>query len=229
MFETGLLIGLIIWPISGIWLVVSLLRIILPRWRRSGIRQSAISAAVFVCSFVGIIVCNQLLYLDYGLSSRDGLEEAQAAKKALADAESARAKAAAEKKAAQDAQRKAEEEARQAALDAERRKRDAEEQAARMAAEKVAELVEKCADKTVAFVMSQEFVRRNLKAPSTAEFPWYTDDQVAVSTKPGCAFRVIAWVDAQNSFGAQIRSVYIVDMKYNDDAGTWMLTDISIQ
>jgi len=57
-----------------------------------------------------------------------------------------------------------------------------------------------------------------------------TDDQVAISTKPDCGFRVIGWVDAQNGFGAQIRSKYVVDLKYLDDeAGTWQLTDINIR
>jgi hypothetical protein len=237
MFETGVLVAAIVWAISALWLAVSLLRLIVPRWRRSGLRQTMISAVICVLSFVGVIWCSQFVYLDYGLTSRAGLEEARAAKKAervaekaVTDAKAEEERQAAAKIEAEEAAKQAILDARQAALDAEQRKKDAEAQAAKKAAKKAAALAKKCNDTTMAFVMSQTFVKRNLKAPSTAEFPWITDDQVAISTKPDCGFRVIGWVDAQNGFGAQIRSKYVVDLKYLDDeAGTWQLTDINIR
>lgn len=237
MFETGVLVAAIVWAISVLWLAVSLLRLIVPRWRRSGLRQTMISAVLCVLSFVGVIWCSQFVYLDYGLTSRAGLEEARAAKKAerlvekaVADAKAEEERQAAAKVEAEEAAKQAILDAKQAALDAEQRKKDAEAQAAKKAAKKAAALAKKCKDTAMAFVMSQTFVKRNLKAPSTAKFPWITDDQVAISTKPDCGFRVIGWVDAQNGFGAQIRSKYVVDLKYLDDeAGTWQLTDITIR
>lgn len=237
MFETGVLVAAIVWAISALWLGVSLLRLIVPRWRRSGLRQTMISAVICVLSFVAVIWCSQFVYLDYGLTSRAGLEEARAAKKteraaekAVTDAKAEEERQAAAKVEAEEAAKQAILDAKQAALDAEQRKKDAEAQAAKKAAKKAAALAKKCNDTTMAFVMSQTFVKRNLKAPSTAEFPWITDDQVAISTKPDCGFRVIGWVDAQNGFGAQIRSKYVVDLKYLDDeAGTWQLTDITIR
>jgi hypothetical protein len=237
MFETGVLVAAIVWAISALWLVVSLLRIVVPRWRRSGAKQSAISAVVCVLSFIAIIWCNRLVYLDYGLTSRAGLEEARAAKKAanaaekaVADAKAEQERLAAAKIEAEEAAKQAIADAKQAAMDAKQRKKDAEAQAAKKAAKKAAALAKKCNDTTMAFVMSQTFVKRHLKAPSTAEFPWITDDQVAISTRPDCAFRVIGWVDAQNGFGAQIRSKYVVDLKYlDDDAGSWRMTNIRIE
>ena len=241
MFETGVLVAAIVWAISALWLAISLLRIIVARWRRSGLRQTMISAVVCVLSFVAVIWCNQFAYLDYGLTSRAGLEEARAAKKAARAAAKAADDAKAEQERQEAAKAKAEADAKQAALDAKQaaadaaqRKKQAEEREAedkaKAAARKAAALAKKCSDTTTAFVMSQEFVKRNLKAPSTAEFPWITDDQVAISTRPGCAFRVIGWVDAQNGFGAQIRSKYVVDLKLlDDDAGSWQMTDISIK
>jgi hypothetical protein len=237
MFETGLLVAAILWGLSCLWLTVSLLRAIVPRWRRSGAKHALVSAVVWVLSLVGVIWCNQLVYLDYGLTSRAGLEEARTARKAAREAEKARADAVAEQERQAAAKAKAEEDAQQAALDAkqaaadaERAKKKAAERQAKEAAKKAAARAKRCNDTTTAFVMSQEFVKRNLKAPSTAEFPWITDDQVAVSTKADCGFRVIGWVNAQNGFGAQIRSKYVVDLKYLDDeAGTWQLTDISIR
>lgn len=236
MFETGLLVAAIVWAFSGLWLIVSLLRIIVPRWRKSGVRQTVISAALFVLAFAGIIVCNQLVYLDYGLTSRAGLEEARAAKKATNAAEKAVADAKAEEERLAAAKIKAEEDAkqaildaRQAVIDAEQRKKDAQAQAVKDAAKKAAALAKKCNDTTMAFVMSQTFVKRQLKAPSTAEFPWITDDQVSISTKPDCVFRVVGWVDAQNGFGAQIRSRYVVDLKYlGDETGSWRMINVRI-
>jgi hypothetical protein len=233
VFETGILIGAIVWSLSGLWLIVSIVRLIRPRWRKSAIFQTKLAAGLFTLSFVAIIWCNQFVYLDYGLTSRDGLEQARIAKKAVAQARQAATEAKTQAERAAAAKLKAEDDAKQAAIDAEQRKKDAEAKAARKAAEeaeeKAARLAKACADTTMAFVMSQEFVKRSLKAPSTAEFPWYTDDQVSVSQRPDCGFRVIAWVDAQNGFGAQIRSSYVVELKYLDGSGEWQLTDIDIE
>jgi hypothetical protein len=233
VFETGILAGVIVWSLSALWLIVSILRLIRPRWRQSAIFHTKFAAGLFVLSFIAIIWCNQFAYLDYGLTSREGLEQARAERKAARHAEQAAANTKAEAERTAAAKLKAEEEARQAALDAEQRKKDAEaraaEEAAKAAEEKAARLAKACSDTTMAFVMSQEFVKRSLKAPSTAEFPWITDDQVAVSPKPDCGFHVVAWVDAQNGFGAQIRSRYVVDLKYLDGSGEWQLTAINIQ
>ncbi|MDX3929165.1 MAG: hypothetical protein QHC90_25610 [Shinella sp.] len=236
MFETGVFVSAFIWLASTIWLGISLLRIPFRRWRSGGIRQAKLAGVLFVLSIAGVIVCNQFVYRDYGLPSREGLDEARAARKAerlarsaeekaLREAEEVRAGAQAEKDAAEAAalaQKEREETER-------KRKAEALEQAKSEAAERAEEAAKKCSDKTMAFVMSQEFVKRNLKAPSTAEFPWYTDDQVRVSTMQDCAFRVVGYVDAQNGFGAQIRSRYLVDLKYIDAEGTWQMTDIAIE
>lgn len=237
MFETGMLVAAVLWALSGLWLIVSLLRIIVARWQRSGARQAVVSAVVCVASFIAVIWCNQFVYLDYGLSSRDSLEQVRAERKAARQAEKEAADAEAElerqaraKAEAEEAEKQAALDARQAEIDAAARKKKEEEREAEKAAKKAAKRAKKCTDTTMAFVMSQEFVRRSLKAPSTAAFPYITDDQVAVSTQPGCAFRVIAWVDAQNGFGAQIRSRYVVDLKLLDDeAGTWQATAVSIK
>lgn len=41
-----------------------------------------------------------------------------------------------------------------------------------------------CEDKTTAFVMSQSFVKKRLRAPATAEFPWITDSEVQSNGVP---------------------------------------------
>lgn len=61
-----------------------------------------------------------------------------------------------------------------------------------------------------AFVASQSIVEDNLKAPSTAKFPYYTSDGVSVTKLSTDKYRVTAFVDSENSFGAMIRTTYSI-------------------
>lgn len=82
-------------------------------------------------------------------------------------------------------------------------------------------------DRSDACLMSQKFVRQNLKAPTTALFPSSTFDN-CMTTQSGVTWRVRSFVDAQNSFGAMIRSDYNVEMRYSPSSDTWALVDIAI-
>jgi hypothetical protein len=64
-------------------------------------------------------------------------------------------------------------------------------------------------------------VKDRLKAPATADFPW---DAVRTKELGSCRFQVEAYVDAQNSFGAMIRTRYSATMIYAND--TWRLDDL---
>lgn len=86
-----------------------------------------------------------------------------------------------------------------------------------------------CRSDTTAFVMSQGFVKRQLKAPSTAAFPYITADGVKVAKFGSCQFAVIAYVDSQNSFGAKIRSRYAMKVRYDPVDKKWYGTDLVIQ
>ena len=70
-------------------------------------------------------------------------------------------------------------------------------------------------DKIEAYVMSQEFVKERLKAPATADFPWY--DENFVKELGDNKFEVNAYVDAENSFGAKVRTNYSCVLKYVGD------------
>ena len=76
-----------------------------------------------------------------------------------------------------------------------------------------------------AWVICQEFIEKRLKAPASADFPWFSETYV---TKLGGAkYRVDSYVDAQNSFGAQIRQDFSCTVKWT--GGTrWQLENISI-
>jgi hypothetical protein len=64
--------------------------------------------------------------------------------------------------------------------------------------------------------LAQIYVKRSLKAPSTAEFPslfWNLDEYRM--GKNNNVVTVQSWVDAENSFGAKIRSNFTAQFDYN--------------
>lgn len=75
-----------------------------------------------------------------------------------------------------------------------------------------------------AWMTSQEFVKRRLKSPSTAEFS--SQSNTSVTKVDSLTYRVRGHVDAQNSFGAMLRNQYVVTMRSSGD--TWELLDISM-
>lgn len=76
-----------------------------------------------------------------------------------------------------------------------------------------------------AFVVSQDFIRKHLKAPSTSQFAAQRESEV-VSTDD-TTFTVTSYVDAQNSFGAMIRSRYICEMRRIGE-NNWEMLSASI-
>lgn len=75
-----------------------------------------------------------------------------------------------------------------------------------------------------AFVMAKGFVKPLLKSPATADFPTGTKGSVIKSTGE-CTYVVASWVDAQNSFGANLRTTYVATVKYLGN-NQWRLVDV---
>lgn len=91
-------------------------------------------------------------------------------------------------------------------------------------------LIDDCSDKTAAYVYGTEFVKRRLKAPATATFAPMTNSEVIITTQPEtCTHTVAGYVDAQNSFGALIRSPYSVTVQYINTEKSWKLVAINIE
>ncbi|EKE79448.1 hypothetical protein A10D4_12809 [Idiomarina xiamenensis 10-D-4] len=88
--------------------------------------------------------------------------------------------------------------------------------------------IDPCQDKSMAYVMGQHFIEKRLKAPSTADFPWMSSDGVYVSVMGNCEFHVRGFVDAQNGFGAMIRTNYSLTLRYSKQSKKWHLESISI-
>ena len=69
----------------------------------------------------------------------------------------------------------------------------------------------KIPDTLDAFIISQQFVTNRLKAPSTAKFP--TLAKSSVMELGDGRFKVVSYVDSQNSFGAMMRNNYVCVVK----------------
>lgn len=74
-----------------------------------------------------------------------------------------------------------------------------------------------------AYLMSREFVKRKLRSPASAQFPDFNAPGVHVMKEARCKFSVVAYVDAQNAFGAPLRTAYVSvltvdrDGRYTDE------------
>ena len=113
---------------------------------------------------------------------------------------------------------------------AERDRRAAEAAAteARVEAEAAANRAKECGKKnaTLAYAMQQDAVRTQLRAPSTAEFPWSSDPQVAIRFGADCTFHISGYVDAQNAFGAMLRARYVSAIRLFPESGRWQVRSV---
>lgn len=79
-------------------------------------------------------------------------------------------------------------------------------------------------DRAEAVTVTQRWVKQRLKAPATADFAGVLDHQVIPAGKD--QYVVSGYVDAQNSFGAKIRTRYVCKLKRVDEKGNWLLVDL---
>ena len=75
-----------------------------------------------------------------------------------------------------------------------------------------------------AWAYMQQFVEKKLKSPKTAEFPSHGSQYV--TEFGGDRYRVRAFVDSQNSFGATVRTEFEGVIKAVDEG--WELEELSI-
>ena len=87
---------------------------------------------------------------------------------------------------------------------------------------------DQCEDEIMSFVMSQSFVERRLRAPSTADFPSFSSAGVRVTYLGDCRHIVSAYVDAQNAFGGIVRTSYVAELQYEVGADTWRLLSLDM-
>ena len=94
-------------------------------------------------------------------------------------------------------------------------------------AERMVERADKrCVDSSLAWTMSQRYVKNNLLSPASAKFPALP---VAAEHIDGCTHVVVGEFEAQNGFGVMIKHRFSATMTYNKEADTWSGSDINIQ
>ncbi|PCI37689.1 MAG: hypothetical protein COB46_13105 [Rhodospirillaceae bacterium] len=87
-----------------------------------------------------------------------------------------------------------------------------------------ATLNEQCGEGDMAFVYSQTFVKRKLKSPSSADFPY----SARRSEMSECGtWNVISYVDAKNAFGTVIRTPYAASVT-RQSKNKWVLNALEM-
>lgn len=80
--------------------------------------------------------------------------------------------------------------------------------------------------------IAQDAVKKQLKTPSSAKFPWGFDEykikEVASENSELKTYYVQGYVDAENSFGAKIRTEFIVKLELNDDGEKYKILDVKL-
>jgi hypothetical protein len=99
------------------------------------------------------------------------------------------------------------------------------DQAKREEERKVQHEKSECESTASAFVQAEDFVSKRLKSPSTAKFPWFWNAQIIYLGN--CRHEIHSYVDSQNSFGAMIRTRYIVILRYAGQ-DNWVLEDLKL-
>ncbi|WP_177344932.1 zinc ribbon domain-containing protein [Pseudomonas sp. PA15(2017)] len=84
-----------------------------------------------------------------------------------------------------------------------------------------------CSD-TLAHVMATNFVKRQLKSPTSAKFPYTSDRDVSITKISDCRYQIHSYVDSQNGFGAMIRSRFSVIMDGLPDGKSWRAEQLVI-
>lgn len=68
---------------------------------------------------------------------------------------------------------------------------------------------------STAWIAAQDAVKDQLKSPSSAEFPPF-DQEFVFKRKPN-EFKVTSYVDADNSFGANLRNNFVCDIVFKNE------------
>ncbi|MCG7626041.1 hypothetical protein [Epibacterium sp. Ofav1-8] len=86
-----------------------------------------------------------------------------------------------------------------------------------------------------AYLQAKDAMRQRLQSPSSAKFPalpdgpLYSSGEVILATKEkgdDCLIGVSAWVDAQNAFGATLRTQWSADLRYDASSDRWRVENL---
>ena len=80
------------------------------------------------------------------------------------------------------------------------------------------------------YIIAELAIKEKLKAPASADFPLYP---TKMSVKADGTYTVMSYVDAQNGFGAIIRSYWLCQLKFNgygnwDNPNDWAIVEATL-
>ena len=81
-------------------------------------------------------------------------------------------------------------------------------------------------DEIAAWTMCELAVKDKLKSPSSASFPWAGAKDFTESLGEG-RYRVRAYVDSQNTFGAMVRSQFVCEVEHS--GGEYRVTRLEVR
>lgn len=85
----------------------------------------------------------------------------------------------------------------------------------------------RCEDSAYAAIVAQDEISEALVAPATADFP--NVYEIRRTYLGECTHQITGWVDAQNSFGANVRSYYTIQLAYNETTKSWHGVPLAIK
>ncbi|NFO71964.1 hypothetical protein FDC51_17765 [Clostridium botulinum] len=116
--------------------------------------------------------------------------------------------------------------------DVEKKVKEEENKAKEEAEKETNEKAIKEENKATLITTAQEVVKKNLKTPSTAKFPWsfgeYKIQESKSENEDMIIYTVTGYVDAENSFSAKIRNNFIVKMECKKDLSEYRVLDTKI-
>ena len=81
----------------------------------------------------------------------------------------------------------------------------------------------------MAYIMMEKYVEQRLISPKSAEFPGVFDGKLDhVQYLGNQKYRIVSYVDAQNSFGALIRTNFVGEIQQISET-TWRLLALDLQ
>ena len=80
-------------------------------------------------------------------------------------------------------------------------------------------------DEGGAIAYCHQFIEDQLKSPDSADFP--SNGEHEVTANGDNRWTVSSYVDAENSFGASLRTDWTCDISYDEAAETWTLENLS--
>lgn len=95
--------------------------------------------------------------------------------------------------------------------------------------QKQADIEKQYGSSTMASIMCEDYVKQRLNSPRSAKFPSFWTGEARIDSLGGGRYRVHSQVDAQNAFGALLRSQFVCSIAKVPGGDEWRLEDLTME